>query len=135
MNFSKKDDRIKYLEDKFDNLIDVIGKNYGEPLMEELISRLNVTIDEFNDEMLNLFKALRDREKEREKYLSNIKNEKTVKKSSKNKKLTKWEEKFKELENSNKKKILNSFDEIKKIYIDLSKKYQSSKEKNFIPLK
>tara|TARA_Y100001970_G_scaffold122961_1_gene152404 strand:- start:2796 stop:3101 length:306 start_codon:yes stop_codon:yes gene_type:complete len=100
MNFSKKDDRIKYLEDKFDNLIDVIGQNYGEPLMEELIARLNVTIDEFNDEMQNLFKALRDREKEREKYLSNIKNEKTVKKSSKNKKLTKWEEKFKELENS-----------------------------------
>ena len=40
-----------------------------------------------------------------------------------------------ELKDSNKKKILNSFDEIKKIYIDLSKKYQSSKEKNFIPLK
>jgi len=40
-----------------------------------------------------------------------------------------------ELKNSNKKKILNSFNEIKKIYIDLSKKYQSSKEKNFIPLK
>ena len=40
-----------------------------------------------------------------------------------------------ELKNSNKKKILNSFDEIKKKYIDLSKKYQSSKEKNFIPLK
>ena len=100
MNFSKKEDRIKYLEDKFDNLIDVIGKNYGEPLMEELIARLNVTIDEFNDEMLNLFKALRNKEKEREKYLSNIKNEKSTKKSSKNKKLTKWEEKFKELENS-----------------------------------
>ena len=40
-----------------------------------------------------------------------------------------------ELKNSNKKKILNSFNEIKKIYIDLSKKYQLSKEKNFIPLK
>ena len=40
-----------------------------------------------------------------------------------------------ELKDSNKKKILNSFDEIKKIYIDLSKKYQSSKEKNLIPLK
>ena len=40
-----------------------------------------------------------------------------------------------ELKNSNKKKILSSFNEIKKIYIDLSKKYQSSKEKNFIPLK
>ena len=36
---------------------------------------------------------------------------------------------------SNKKNLKNSFDEIKKIYIDLSNKYQSSKEKNYIPLK
>ena len=40
-----------------------------------------------------------------------------------------------ELNESNKKNLINSFDEIKKIYIDLSNKYQSSKEKNYIPLK
>ena len=40
-----------------------------------------------------------------------------------------------ELNESNKKYLTNSFDEIKKIYIDLSNKYQSSKEKNYIPLK
>ena len=40
-----------------------------------------------------------------------------------------------ELNESNKKDLTNSFDEIKKIYIDLSNKYQSSKEKNYIPLK
>ena len=40
-----------------------------------------------------------------------------------------------ELKNSNKKKIWNSFNEIKKTYINLSKKYQLTKEKNFIPLK
>ena len=40
-----------------------------------------------------------------------------------------------ELKDSNKKNLTNSFDEIKKIYIDLSNKYQSSKEKNYIPLK
>ena len=40
-----------------------------------------------------------------------------------------------ELNESNKKNLTNSFDEIKKIYIDLSNKYQSSKEKNYIPLK
>ena len=40
-----------------------------------------------------------------------------------------------ELKASNKKNLTNSFDEIKKIYIDLSNKYQSSKEKNYIPLK
>ena len=40
-----------------------------------------------------------------------------------------------ELNDINKKKLTDSFDEIKKIYIDLSKKYQSSKEKNSIPLR
>jgi len=40
-----------------------------------------------------------------------------------------------ELKDSNKKKLADSFNEIKKIYFDLSEKYQSSKEKNYIPLK
>ena len=98
MNFCKKEDRIKYLEDKFDNLIDIIGTNYGEPLMQELISRLNTTIDEFNAEMLNLFKTLREKEKEREKYLNDI-NKKGTKKTLKDEELTNWEQKIKELEN------------------------------------
>ena len=40
-----------------------------------------------------------------------------------------------QLNNSHKKNLTNSFDEIKKKYIELSNKYQSSKEKNYIPLK
>ena len=40
-----------------------------------------------------------------------------------------------ELKDPNKKKLTESFNEIKKMYIDLSKKYQLTKEKNFIPLK
>jgi len=97
MNFNKKEDRIKYLEDKFDNLMDVIGSNYGEPLMKELVSRLNTTIDGFNDEMSNLFKALKDKEKKREKLLNDI-DSKNVKKIPKNKKISEWEEKLKKLE-------------------------------------
>ena len=97
MNFNKKEDRIKYLEDKFDNLMDVIGSNYGEPLMKELVSRLNTTIDGFNNEMSNLFKALKDKEKKREKLLNDI-DTKSVKKIPKNKNMSKWEEKLKKLE-------------------------------------
>lgn len=39
------------------------------------------------------------------------------------------------LKSEKKKKLIDSFNEIKKTYIDLSNKYQSSKEKNSIPLK
>ena len=97
MNFNKKEDRIKYLEDKFDNLMDVIGKNYGEPLMKELIARLNSTIDGFNTEMSNLFKALKDKEKKREEYLNDI-NSKNVQKTRKGNKLSEWEKKLKKIE-------------------------------------
>ncbi|OUX37691.1 MAG: hypothetical protein CBE33_02755 [Candidatus Pelagibacter sp. TMED273] len=97
MNFNKKEDRIKYLEEKFDNLMDIIGSNYGEPLQKELISRLNKTIDDFNVEMTKLFNALKDKEKKRSEYLSDIDN-KGNKKSSKKNKLSEWEEKLKKLE-------------------------------------
>ena len=40
-----------------------------------------------------------------------------------------------ELKDADKKKLTDSFDEVKKMYIDLSNKYQSSKENNSIPLK
>ncbi len=40
-----------------------------------------------------------------------------------------------ELKDANKKQIIDSFNEIKNTYIDLSNKYQSSKQKNSIPLK
>ena len=95
MDFAKKEDRTKYLEDKFDNLLEVIGENYGTALMEELVSRLNDTIDDFNKEMSSLFKTLKEREQERQKYLSNISTNKKSKKE-----LTKWEKKLKELEKS-----------------------------------
>ncbi len=99
MNFNKKEDRIKYLEDKFDNLINVIGENYGEPLMEELVARLNDTIDDFNKEMSGLFKALKQKEKDRQEYLSGINSKGKSKKSAQNN-LTQWEKKLKELEKS-----------------------------------
>ena len=40
-----------------------------------------------------------------------------------------------ELKTDNKKELTKSFNQIKKTYIDLSNKYQLSKEKNSIPLK
>ena len=39
------------------------------------------------------------------------------------------------IKTNNKKKLMDAFDQIKKIYVDLSNKYQSSKEESSIPLK
>ena len=40
-----------------------------------------------------------------------------------------------QIKTNNKKKLMDAFDQIKKIYVDLSNKYQSSKEESSIPLK
>ena len=98
MDLGNKEKRIKYLEDKFDNLLDIIGQNYGQALMKELVSRLDLTIDEFNNEMSELFITLKNREIERQKYLKNRNTLPKNKKIVSEKKLTKWEEKLKELE-------------------------------------
>ena len=107
MDFGKKEDRKKYLEEKFDNLLDVIGESYGNVLMEELVSRLDSTIDDFNNEMSSLFKTLKDKEVERQSYLKDIgkegKNNKKAKvktKAQSRKKLSEWEEKLEKLEKS-----------------------------------
>ena len=100
MDFGKKEDRTKYLEEKFDNLLDIIGETYGNVLMEELISRLDFTIDEFNQEISNLFNSLKEKEVERQSILQGISVKKKKKKNDKNLDLTEWEQKLKQIEES-----------------------------------
>ena len=100
MDFGKKEDRTKYLEEKFDNLLDIIGETYGNVLMEELISRLDCTIDEFNKEISNLFNSLKEKEVERQSILQGISVKKKKKKNDKNLDLTEWEQKLKQIEES-----------------------------------
>ena len=100
MDFGKKEDRTKYLEEKFDNLLDVIGENYGNVLMEELVSRLDATIDEFNKEISNLFNSLKEKEVERQSLLNDISVKKKNKKDNSDSELTEWEQKLKQIEES-----------------------------------
>ena len=100
MDFGKKEDRTKYLEEKFDNLLDIIGETYGNVLMAELISRLDCTIDEFNQEISNLFNSLKEKEVERQSILQGMSVKKKKKKNDKNLDLTEWEQKLKQIEES-----------------------------------
>mgnify|MGYP001450901322 CR=1 FL=1 len=100
MEFGKKTDRLKYLEDKFDDLLYVISDTYGNVLKNELISRLDITIEEFNSEMSNLFKSLKNKEIERQSLLNKHKDNVESEIENENKNLTDWEEKLKQIEES-----------------------------------
>ena len=65
--------RKKYLSEKLDDLLEGINDSYGTLLMEELLSRLELTVKDFNDEMKTLCDELVKKEKERQQLLEMLK--------------------------------------------------------------
>ena len=61
--------RKQYLSEKLDDLLKGINDSYGTILMEELLSRLELTVKDFNDEMKTLCGQLVKKEQERQQLL------------------------------------------------------------------
>ena len=51
IEFNNQDSRLGYLNDKLDDLLDGINASYGEELFNELVTRLERTINDFNEEI------------------------------------------------------------------------------------
>ena len=73
MDFSKKEDREGYLQAKLDDLLDGINASYGQSLLDELMVRLETTIDDFNKEVDDLMDSLKKSSDEKEKLMQKIK--------------------------------------------------------------
>ena len=65
--------RKKYLSEKLDDLLDGITDSYGTILMEELLSRLELTVKDFNEEMKVLCDEMVAKEQERQHLLEMLK--------------------------------------------------------------
>ena len=73
IDFSKKEQREGYLQNKLDDLLDGINASYGQSLLDELMIRLEATIDDFNKEVDDLMDGLKKSSDEKEKLLQQIK--------------------------------------------------------------
>ena len=73
MDFSKKEDREGYLQAKLDDLLDGINASYGQSLLDELMVRLETTIDDFNKEVDDLMDVLKKSSDEKEELKQKIK--------------------------------------------------------------
>ena len=73
IDFSKKEQREGYLQNKLDDLLDGITASYGQSLLDELMIRLEATIDDFNKEVDDLMDSLKKSSDEKEKLLQQIK--------------------------------------------------------------
>ena len=99
MELETPDGRKKYLSEKLDNLLDGINDSYGKMLLEELINRLETTIKDFNDEIVELCSQLSDKEKERQHVIDMMKSEDFN--SGTDGTATDWEKKLEEIEKGN----------------------------------
>ena len=98
MELDTPDGRKKYLSEKLDNLLDGINDSYGKILLEELIGRLETTIKDFNDEIVDLCSQLSKKEKERQHVIDMMKSDDV---DSGNNDSTDWEKKLEEIEKDN----------------------------------
>ena len=73
IDFSKKEDREGYLQAKLDDLLDGINASYGQSLLDELMVRLETTIDDFNKEVDDLMDSLKKSSDEKEQLMQKIK--------------------------------------------------------------
>ena len=83
IDFSKKEEREGYLQTKLDDLLDGINASYGQSLLDELMIRLEATIDDFNKEVDVLMSSLKKSSEEKEKLIQQIKSGETTKVVSK----------------------------------------------------
>lgn len=77
IDFGKKEAREGYLQTKLDDLLDGINASYGQSLLDELMSRLEATIDDFNKEVDTLMNSLKKSSEEKENLIQQIKAGKT----------------------------------------------------------
>ena len=83
IDFSKKEEREGYLQTKLDDLLDGINASYGQSLLDELMLRLEATIDDFNKEVDELMSSLKKSSEEKEKLIQQIKSGENLKVVSK----------------------------------------------------
>ena len=60
IDFESKDGRQNYLNEKLDNLLSGINASYGQVLFDELVTRLQRTLADFNEEVGGIMGDLKE---------------------------------------------------------------------------
>ncbi len=72
IDLDKEQGRKDYLTSKLDDLLDGINDSYGKVLLDELITRLDSTIKDFNEEIQSLMAGLKDNTVRKEELMKRI---------------------------------------------------------------
>ena len=81
IDFENKENRLDYLSSKLDDLLDSINSSYGKTLLDELVTRLHRTIEDFNEEFQGIMGELKDSSERRHQILHDLMEGNTVSKA------------------------------------------------------
>ena len=87
-----------YISDKIAELVEKVGDQYGELLLDELFRRLDNTINDFEDEVKELFESLKKDEDKKQSVIDLMRKGKNVISEKKGDLISDWEIKLAEME-------------------------------------
>ena len=100
IDLNNKECRKKFISDNMPELITGINDTYGPILMEELLKRIENTINDFNDEIENVFNLLREKDIQRQDILNQMKSSSKKNDTVNHDSKSEWEKKIEEIETS-----------------------------------
>ena len=93
-DLSTQEGRKSFINDNLSDLLSGINDTYGPILLDELLKRIEYTINEFNSEIVNAFSQLKEIDKQRKEFFSDINANDDKESDSK----TEWEKKLESIE-------------------------------------
>ena len=72
IDFESKDGRNNYLIEKLDDLLDGVNASYGQVLLDELVTRLQRTLNDFNEEVEGIMGELKDSSERRSQIIHDL---------------------------------------------------------------
>ena len=100
LDLNSKEGRKSFLDDNLSDLLTAINDTYGPIILNELLKRIETTINEFNDQINEAFNTLKNRDNKRKEFFEEI-NPKNHNKSNDGKsRKTEWEEKLEKIEST-----------------------------------
>ena len=96
IDLKSKEEQNKFIQENLSSLLESINDTFGPILIDELMSRLRFTINEFNEEITSAFTDLKTKENNRQKMYEMIRegNISIDENSQDEKELSEWEQKI-----------------------------------------
>ena len=91
---STQEGRKSFINDNLSDLLSGINDTYGPILLDELLKIIEYTINEFTSEIVNAFSQLKEKDKQRKEFFSDINANDDKESDSK----TEWEKKLESIE-------------------------------------